>query len=159
MVIFGEYNTSVKRAFEEIDKNWQKYNGVVICGTHNPDDYDIEDLIDKIKWAREFGIPLYGECWGYQLCAIEYARNVLGIKDATSEEWGKGTFVVKKRKEGLNVGWHDGESYWNNYIVDLPNWEISNNFFIAQYHASYQSSLLSPHQLIVKFLQYAKMAM
>ena len=159
MVIFGEYNTSVKRAFEEIDKNWQKYNGVVICGTHNPDDYDIEDLIDKIKWTREFGIRLYGECWGYQLCAIEYARNVLGIKDATSEEWGKGTFVVKKRKEGLNVGWHDGESYWNNYIVDLPNWEISNNFFIAQYHASYQSSLLSPHQLIVKFLQYAKMAM
>ena len=34
---------------------------------------------------------------------IEYARNVLGIKDATSEEFGQGTFIVKKLPQ-LKVG-------------------------------------------------------
>jgi len=158
MQIYGDYTTSIIKSFEEIDKDYEKYNALVIGGSHNPRNQ--EYLIDKIREARENKIPFYGECWAYQLAAIEYARNVLGIKDATSEEWGTGTFVVKKRKEGLNVGLVNGESYWNNYEVDLPEWKIPENFFIAQYHASYQSSYWKPHKLIKNFLNYArKMAM
>jgi CTP synthase len=157
MEIYGDYITSIKRAFEEIDKNYDKYEALVIGGSHNPK--DIEFLLGEIRKARERKTPFYGECWGYQLAAIEYAKNVLGIKDATSEEWGKGTFVVKKRKDGLNVGLRNGESYWNNYEVDLPDWKIPNNFFIAQYHASYQSSIFNKHKLIKDFIKYARMAM
>ena len=157
MEIYGEFTTSIIKAFSEIDKNYYKYNALVIGGSHNPSNQ--EYLIKKIKEARENGTPFYGECWGYQLAAVEYAINVLGIKDATSEEWGKGTFIVKKRKNGLNVGLRNGESYWNNYEVDLPNWEIPKNFFIAQYHASYQSSFFKPHKLIKDFINYVKMAM
>ena len=40
----------------------------------------------------------------------------MGIKNATSEEFGQGVFVVKKRPE-LKVGLHDGESWWSNYEV------------------------------------------
>ena len=144
----------MEKALSEIDENWRNYKGLIICGSHNP--HDIELIIGKIKEARETGLPLYAECWGHQLCVIEYARNVLGIKDATSEEFGKGTFVVKKRKEGLNVGLKNGESFWNNYEVDLPNWEKPKNFFTAQFHASYQSSFFKPHPLIKSFLKYAK---
>lgn len=156
MVICGDYRASVTKAFDEIDGDWQTYPGLVICGSHNP--HDIEEIIEHIKRARENKIPLYGECWGYQLCAIEYARNVLGIKDAISEEWGTGTLVVKKRPS-LKVGLHDGESYWNNYEVDLSDWKIPENFFIAQFHASYQSSIDKPHPLIKSFLNYAKISM
>lgn len=157
MQIYGDFITSILKAFEEIDKDYQNYNALVIGGSHTP--HNAEELIEKIKRARITGVPFYGECWAYQLAAIEYARNVLGIEDATSEEWGKGTFIVKKRKDGLNVGLKNGESYWNNYEVDLPEWKIPENFFIAQYHASYQSSFFKPHKLIVNFLKYAKKKM
>src|SRR3990167_3155652 len=156
--IYGDYQTSIIRAFEEIDKNWRNYNCLIIAGSHNPTNTDF--LIGKIKEARETGRPYYGECLGFQLSMIEQARNVLGIKDATSEEFGeKGTFVVRKRPQGLNVGLHNGESYWNNYQVDsylAEQWEIPQNFFIAQFHASYNSSLFKKHKLIVNFLKYAR---
>ena len=158
MEVLGDYTPSVIKALSEIDKNWKKYEGLVICGSHNPTDY--EYLISRIKEARENEIPFYGECYGHQLAAIEYARNVMGIKDATSEEFGEGTFVVKKLPE-LIVGLKNGESYWNNYEVDFPMFEIVKPkwFFTAQYHASYQSSKFKRHPLISNFLKYAKMAM
>ncbi len=40
-----------------------------------------------IRFAREKKIPFFGICYGMQLAAIEFARNVCGIKDATSREF------------------------------------------------------------------------
>lgn len=40
-----------------------------------------------IKYAREHNVPFLGICLGMQLCAIEFARNVLGLTDATSMEF------------------------------------------------------------------------
>lgn len=45
-----------------------------------------EGKIAAIKYARVNNIPLLGICYGMQLALIEYANNVLGIKDATSSE-------------------------------------------------------------------------
>lgn len=42
--------------------------------------------IKAIKFARENKIPYLGLCYGMQLACVEYAQNVLKIKDATSEE-------------------------------------------------------------------------
>ena len=42
--------------------------------------------IEAIKYARENKIPYLGLCYGMQLAAVEYAKNVCGIKNATSEE-------------------------------------------------------------------------
>lgn len=39
-----------------------------------------------IKFARENKIPFFGICYGMQLAAIEYARNVLGHSDANTTE-------------------------------------------------------------------------
>jgi len=47
--------------------------------------------IEAIKYARENKIPFLGICLGMQLSIIEYARNVLGIKDANSTEFDKNT--------------------------------------------------------------------
>lgn len=48
-----------------------------------------EGKIAAIKYARENDIPYFGLCLGMQLAVVEYARNVAGISDAISEEFGK----------------------------------------------------------------------
>ncbi len=44
-------------------------------------------MIETVRHARENKIPYLGICLGSQIMAIEYARNVLGIRDASSEEF------------------------------------------------------------------------
>ncbi|MFM2362604.1 MAG: hypothetical protein RLZZ316_1506 [Bacteroidota bacterium] len=46
----------------------------------------IEGKILAVKYAREKRLPFFGICLGMQMAVIEFARNVLGIKDAHSTE-------------------------------------------------------------------------
>ncbi len=54
-------------------------------------DRGIEGKIEAIRYAREGRIPYLGICLGMQLAIIEYARNVLGLKDANSTEFDRAT--------------------------------------------------------------------
>ena len=47
----------------------------------------IEGKLGALKFAREQGIPTLGICLGLQCMVIEYARNVVGIADASSTEF------------------------------------------------------------------------
>lgn len=49
----------------------------------------VEGKIRAIQYARVNKIPFFGICLGMQLASIEFARNVCGIKDATSREFEK----------------------------------------------------------------------
>lgn len=164
MEVLNDFNTSVEKALSEIDENWKSYPGLIVCGTHSPRDW--EEQIRLIMCAREDKLPFLGICFGHQLAAIEYARNVLNQKNATSQEF-FGEFhhsymtdyLVVKRKDGLKVGLHDGESYWNNYEVkegfeDI--WKKIPNFITVQYHPEYQSSKDNPHPILVEFLKHAR---
>lgn len=46
----------------------------------------IEGIITAIKYARENSIPYLGLCYGMQLATIEFARHVLGLKNAHTVE-------------------------------------------------------------------------
>jgi CTP synthase len=46
----------------------------------------VEGKIIAVKYARERRLPFFGICLGMQMAVIEYARNVLGLKDAHSTE-------------------------------------------------------------------------
>jgi len=46
----------------------------------------VEGKIKAIQYLRENKIPMLGICFGMQLAVVEYARNVLGLKDAHSTE-------------------------------------------------------------------------
>lgn len=46
----------------------------------------IEGKIAAIKYIRESNIPFFGICLGMQCAVVEYARNVIGLKDASSRE-------------------------------------------------------------------------
>lgn len=51
----------------------------------------VDGKIVAIKYAREHKVPFLGICLGMQCTAIEYARNVVGWKDANSTEFDEKT--------------------------------------------------------------------
>jgi CTP synthase (UTP-ammonia lyase) len=48
---------------------------------------DMPRTLEAIRYARENGIPCLGTCGGFQHIVIEYARNVLGFRDAQHAEY------------------------------------------------------------------------
>ncbi|MFZ2976043.1 MAG: CTP synthase [Candidatus Moraniibacteriota bacterium] len=62
----------------------KNYDGVIIPGGFGS--RGIEGKIEAIKFLRENKIPFFGLCYGMQLAVVEYARNVLGLKDANTTE-------------------------------------------------------------------------
>jgi CTP synthase len=59
-------------------------DGIIVPGGFG--DRGIEGMIQAAKFARERKVPYFGLCLGMQILVIEYARNVLGLKDAHSTE-------------------------------------------------------------------------
>ena len=66
-----------------------KYDGILVPGGFG--NRGIEGKITAIKYARENKIPFLGICLGMQMAVVEFARNVLGLKDANSAEFDKET--------------------------------------------------------------------
>lgn len=60
-------------------------HGILVPGGFG--DRGIEGKICAIKYARENKIPFFGICLGMQMAVVEYARNVLNLKDAHSSEF------------------------------------------------------------------------
>jgi len=65
-------------------KELKKYDGIIIPGGFGS--RGVEGNLKAIKFARENKIPYFGLCYGMQMMVIEYARNVLGLKDANTRE-------------------------------------------------------------------------
>ncbi len=78
--------------FEKKGKNMEElkgFDGIVVPGGFGS--RGIEGKINVIKYCRENKIPFLGLCYGMQLAVIEYARNVLGLKDAHTTEIDRNT--------------------------------------------------------------------
>jgi len=73
-----------KKDRSELNK-LKKLDGLVVPGGFGS--RGIEGKIAAAKYARENKVPYLGLCLGSQIMAIEYARNVVGLKDANSEEF------------------------------------------------------------------------
>lgn len=59
--------------------------GIVVPGGFG--NRGIEGKIQTIKYARENKVPFLGICLGMQMAVVEFARDVLNLKDANSEEF------------------------------------------------------------------------
>jgi len=99
---------------------WRHFEG--IHGVVVPGGFDVrgvEGKINAINYVREKKIPFFGICLGLQCAVIEFARNVIGIPDATSEEFKQdGTNVIEfvqgqesiRKKSGtMRLGSYDCE--------------------------------------------------
>ncbi len=71
------------------DKYLKDVHGVLIPGGFGY--RGIEGKIKAAQYAREQKIPYFGICLGMQCAAIEFARNVAGLKGANSTEFNKKT--------------------------------------------------------------------
>jgi CTP synthase len=65
--------------------------------------------IRAVQYARENGIPFLGICLGMQMAVIEYARNILGLKDANSTEMDASTSdpvisLMEEQKDVVDLG-------------------------------------------------------
>ena len=83
----------------------------------------VEGKIAAITYAREKQIPFFGICYGMQLAAIEFARNVCGIKDATSREFAenqdRGNYVIDFMNEQRNQEKKGGTMRLGSYSCNL----------------------------------------
>ena len=69
---------------ENAKEKLNEFDGIVVPGGFG--NRGIEGKIETIKYARENKVPFLGICLGMQMAVIEFARNVLRIKDANSVE-------------------------------------------------------------------------
>ncbi|PIR04869.1 MAG: CTP synthetase [Candidatus Liptonbacteria bacterium CG11_big_fil_rev_8_21_14_0_20_35_14] len=65
------------------------YDGLIIPGGFGA--RGIEGKIMAIKYLRENQIPFLGLCYGMQMAVVEFARNVVGLKDAHTTEINEST--------------------------------------------------------------------
>ncbi|MCB1195848.1 CTP synthase [bacterium] len=75
---------------EELNQNTIKeklkeLKGILVPGGFG--DRGINGKIEAIQYARENNVPFLGICMGLQCAVIEFARNVLGLQNASSTEF------------------------------------------------------------------------
>lgn len=81
----------------------------------------VEGKIVAVKYARENGLPFFGICLGMQMAVIEFARNVLGLKEAHSTEMDPNTPdpVIDLMDEQKNITTKGGTMRLGTYPCDL----------------------------------------
>lgn len=183
MEILNDFTTSVEKALTEIDANWRLYNGLVVCGTHDPKNIDL--TIEQIKKARENSIPFLGICMGFQLMLIEWVRSMEHPGANSAEIDPNATPKVIAQLPAMRVGirpvyWRGRESmesHWHGYAFARKHagyfekeWELSwtdgvlevaklrsHPFFLGvQFHPEYSSAKGNFHPILVEFLSICK---
>ena len=122
------------KALKELDK----FAGIIVPGGFG--NRGVEGKIKAIGYCRENKIPMFGLCLGLQLSVIEFARNVVGIKDATSREFDKKAKnavidVMEEQKKLLKEKHYGGTMRLGAYDCELAPGTIS--------HKAYGQDLIS----------------
>jgi CTP synthase len=68
-----------------LESEFAGLDGVIVPGGFGT--RGVEGKIACVKYCRERGLPYLGICLGFQVAVIEFARNVLGLSDASSTEF------------------------------------------------------------------------
>ena len=78
------YINSEKVTDANVDGQLRDMDGVIIAPGFGQ--RGIEGKFTALRWCRENDVPTFGICLGMQCMVIEFARDVLGLKDANSTE-------------------------------------------------------------------------
>ena len=109
-------------------KTLEKYDGIIVPGGFG--ESGIEGKLAVIRCAREHKIPYFGLCYGMQLMVIEYARNVLGLKDANTAEINPKSNalvidIMPDQKEKIAEGNYGGSMRLGSYPAHLEKGTIA----------------------------------
>jgi len=93
----------------------------------------IEGKITAVKYAREKGLPFFGICLGMQMAVIEFARNVLGIKDAHSTEMNPDTLnpVIDLMEAQKKITAKGGTMRLGAYPCSIASGTLANRIYNA----------------------------
>lgn len=91
----------------------------------------IEGKIIAVKYAREQGLPFFGICLGMQMAVIEFARNVLGLKDAHSTEMNTNTPnpVINMMEEQKKIKMMGGTMRLGAYPCELNKNSLAHSIY------------------------------
>src|SRR5436189_2362179 len=91
----------------------------------------VEGKIVAVKYARENGLPFFGICLGMQMAVIEYARNVLGLKNAHSTEMDPGTRdpVIDLMEEQKKITIKGGTMRLGSYPCEIKEGSLASNMY------------------------------
>jgi len=87
-----------------------------------------EGKIEAARFARERKIPYFGICFGMQMAVIEAARNLAGLKDASSTEFGP----AKEPVVGLMTEWIQG----NQRVTRMAGGDLGGTMRLGAYDAT-----------------------
>ena len=122
---------SDKLKVSDIKKKLKNISGVLIPGGFGK--RGTEGKIAAINYARKNKIPFLGICFGMQMAIIEFARNQLNIKKATSSEFGHSGIPIV----GLINEWNkDG------LIIKGTNKELGGTMRLGLYEARLKDNSL-----------------
>ncbi|MBI2646131.1 MAG: CTP synthase [Deltaproteobacteria bacterium] len=120
-------STKVKLLFvdaEEIEKEGTEAHLKTTDGILVPGGFGNRGTLGKMKaiqYARTKQIPFFGICFGMQIAALEFARNVCGLKDAESREFDRSTknYVIDLMEEQKSVSQKGGTMRLGSYLCTL----------------------------------------
>ncbi|MCB4800197.1 CTP synthase [Neotamlana laminarinivorans] len=94
----------------------------------------IEGKIDAVKFVRENNIPFLGICLGMQMAVIEFARNVLKIKDANSTEMAPDCDnpVINLMEDQKNITEMGGTMRLGSWDCDLKMGSLARDIYKAE---------------------------
>lgn len=109
---------------ENIHSKLSQLNGVLVAPGFG--ERGIEGKILAIEYVRTNNIPFFGICLGMQMAVIEFARNVLKLKNANSTEMVKDTLfpvidLMQSQKEVTNKGGTMRLGSWKCELKDKTN--------------------------------------
>lgn len=116
-------------------KELKKYDGIIVPGGFGA--RGVEGKLKVVKYARENKIPYFGLCYGMQMMVIEYARNVLGLKDANTKEVNPNSKnividVMESQKEILKKNSYGGSMRLGGYEAELKEGSIARESYGAK---------------------------
>jgi CTP synthase len=91
----------------------------------------VEGKIISVQYAREKKLPFFGICLGMQMAAIEFARNVLNLKDAHSTEMDENTSnpVIDLMEDQKAVTTKGGTMRLGSYPCELKSGTLANAIY------------------------------
>ncbi len=144
-------NFETKNIFKDID-------GIIVPGGFGQ--RGSEGKINAINFARMNNIPFFGICFGMQMAVLEFARNVLNFKNASSSEFGKVEFPliglltewqtnigVEKRNENSNLGGtmrlgaYDCNLVDGSFVKSIYNNDVISERHRHRYEVNYEFNL------------------
>ncbi len=104
---------------ENVKSILSKMDGILVAPGFG--ERGVEGKIEAVRYARENKLPFFGICLGMQCAVIEFARNVLGLKKASSTELNEKTPdpVIDLMEEQKNITDKGGTMRLGAYPCDL----------------------------------------